>query len=221
MILFISRIKHKDKREFFIYASITAILVLLLCVFRYWHPNKTIYFLIVRFHNVIEFSLLTYIFSLFLKNKIASKAIKIAIIPFFILFLLDYVLSNSPSIAYIPLLIECLFFIILIIYFFFEKMKLDANEPLFLTFIFWFAVAFLINYSGNFLLFVYSETSSKNAEFTTNYTIIYSIVTIVKNFLLCTAVSMKESTNNKSSNNLVPNNAPMFLNPDKTDSVLT
>ncbi len=91
-----------------------------------------------------------------------------------------------------PLMTESLFFIILIIYFFFEKIKHDVNEPLFNKFIFWFAVAFLLNFAGNFLLFVYSETSNKEDDFKTNYTIIYSIVTIVKNILLCIAAIIKE-----------------------------
>jgi hypothetical protein len=100
-------------------------------------------------------------------------------------------------------------------------MKQEANEPLFNTFIFWFVVAFLLNYSGNFLLFLYSETSVKDADFDFNYTVIYSTVTIVKNILLCIAVSMRESINTNPINNLAPNNDHMFFNPDKTDSVLT
>jgi len=96
-------------------------------------------------------------------------------------------------------------------------MKQDASEPLFTTFIFWFAVAFLINFSGNFLLFVYSETSNKEADFKINYTIIYSTVTIIKNLLLCIAVTMKENLNKTNSNNanLIPNLDPEIFIPNK------
>ncbi len=150
-----------------------------------------------------------------------NKTIVISIIPFFIFCLLDYIFSISPSIAYGPLLTECIFFIILTIYFFFEKMKQDVNDPLFTTFAFWIAVAFLLNFSGNFLLFVYSETSNKEPDFKTNYTIIYSTVTVIKNILLCIAVTMKENTSkNIGSNNTILSTAnPLIFTPNKTSSI--
>ena len=164
--------------------------------------------------------MIAYIFSLFIRNKVISKTITIAIIPFLILCLVDYISAKEPSLAYVPLLTECLFFIIVIIYFFFEKMKQEVNENLFSTFVFWFAVAFLINFSGNFLLFVYSETSVKDADFKTNYTIIYGTVTIIKNILLCIAVTMKESPNkiNNNPNDLSSIITPAISTPNKTNS---
>ena len=99
-------------------------------------------------------------------------------------------------------------------------MKQDINEPLFSTFIFWFAVAFLLNFSGNFLLFVYSETSNKDPDFKTNYTIIYSVVTIIKNILLCIAVTIKEAPrkNIDANNSILANTDPSIFNPTKTVS---
>jgi len=221
LLIFFKRIVTIGKRGFFIYALLTAILALGLVLFRYISPDKTTYFLIGRIHTIIEFSLLTYIFSLYIRNKLVKKFVVILIIPFFILCLIDYTLSKIPSIAYVPLLTECLFFIIFIIYFFFEKIKQDVNEPLFATFIFWFSVAFLLNFSGNFLLFVYSETSNKEADFKTNYAIIYSSVTIVKNILLCIAVLIKESPikNFGTDDSLLINANPLIFNPDKTRSL--
>ena len=99
-------------------------------------------------------------------------------------------------------------------------MKLDANESLFNTFIFWFAVALLINFSGNFLLYVYSETSDKEPNFKTNYAIVYSTVTIIKDILLCLAVTMKEDGINKSNqgNDFLKNMNPAIFNPTKTET---
>ncbi|NOT93120.1 hypothetical protein [Ferruginibacter sp.] len=111
-------------------------------------------------------------------------------------------------------------FVALTIYFFFEKMKQDANESLFTTFIFWVAVAFLINFSGIFLLFVYSETLNKEPDFKTNYAIIYSTVTIIKNFLLCIAATMKENPNGKKNNGneLLKDMNPAIFNPTKIET---
>jgi hypothetical protein len=199
---------------------LTTILILILVNFRYINPNKGIYFFSARIHTIIEFSLLAYIFSLIIKSKAFQKISLFASIPFFILCLSDYISTSSPSIAYIPLLIECLFFIILILYFFFEKIKQDANEPLFITFIFWFAVAFLINFSGNFLLFVYSETSENEPDFKINYAIIYSTVTVIKNILLCIAATMKENFNSQKNtgNEALKNMNPAIFNPTKIET---
>lgn len=125
----------------------------------------------------------------------------------------DYFSGNTPSIAYTPLLTECVFFTLLIVYFFFEKLKQDTNEPLFNTFIFWVAVAFLVNYSGNFLLFAYSETSTKEPDFKTNYAIIYSTVTIIKNLLLCISITIKDNFNKISNTNdtFLPNLDPLIF----------
>ena len=100
-------------------------------------------------------------------------------------------------------------------------MKQDADEPMFQTFIFWLAVAFIINFAGNFLLYVYSETSNKNADFRANYTIIYSTVTILKNLLLCIAATIKENPNKQiiSNNTFVPNSNPLNFTPNKTSSI--
>jgi Na+/H+ antiporter NhaD/arsenite permease-like protein len=88
----------------------------------------------------------------------------------------------------------------------------------FLLLFFWFSVAFLINFSGNFLLFVYSETSNKDVDFKINYAIIYSTVTIIKNILLCVAVTMKETITTKISNKLQPDIELTIFNPDKPES---
>lgn len=218
--MFSKRIKTRDKRFFFIYALLTTVLILTLVNFRYLNPNKEIYFFVARVHTIFEFSLLAYIFSLIIKNNILKKVSLFASVPFFILCLSDYISTSTPSIAYVPLLIECLFFIILILCFFFEKIKQEANEPLFNTFIFWFAVAFLINFSGNFLLFVYSETSDKEPDFKINYAIIYSTVTVIKNVLLCIAATMKENINGKNNtgNDALKNMNPAIFNPTKIES---
>ena len=217
LLVFYKRITSKDKRIFFAYALLTSILIILVITFLYVINNRDAYIITARTHTVIEFSLLTYLFSISLKNKAIKKIALFAIIPFFLLCVFDYISTKNPSIAYIPLLTECLFFIILILYFFFEKIRQDPNEALFATFLFWFAVAFLINFSGNFLLFVYSETSNKEPDFKVNYTIIYCTVTIVKNILLCIAVTMKESVTIKDNINdkMLHTFDPVAFYPDK------
>ena len=53
-------------------------------------------------------------------------------------------------------------------------------------------LAFIINFSGNFFLFLYSKNSFNDEAFQRQYTIIYSTVTILKNILLCISIPIKE-----------------------------
>lgn len=205
MSIFYKRISIGIKRIFFFYTIITTLFIGFAAYFVFISNNMTAYFVIARLHTIIEFSLLAYIFSNIYQNKGIGKISLWITVPFFLLCVYDYFSSETPSIAYKPLLTECIIFILAIIYFFFEKMKQEAEEFFFQTFIFWFAVALLINFSGNFLLFIYSETSNTNTDFKFNYTIIYSSVTILKNLLLCAAATMKDTTVKKTGNNFPDN----------------
>jgi hypothetical protein len=66
-------------------------------------------------------------------------------------------------------------------------------EPIYQRAIFWIAVAFIINFSGNFFLFLYSKNSFNDEVFKRQYTIIYTTVTLIKNILLCISIIIKEN----------------------------
>jgi hypothetical protein len=191
LLIFYNRVLEKEKRIFFVYALITTVFICLAAILIFVLENREAYFNSTRIYNIIEFSLLSFLLFYSIDIKSARKNALISSICFLVLCIYDFISSDTPSIPLTPLLIESLFFILLIIYFFFKKIKQEIYEPLFTTFIFWFAVAFLIFFSGNFLLFVYSKTSNKNSDYSTNFTIIYSAVTILKNFLLSIAVLIK------------------------------
>ena len=71
-------------------------------------------------------------------------------------------------------------------------------EPIYHRAIFWISVAFIINFSGNFFLFLFSKNSYNDEYFQKQYTIIYSTVTFIKNILLCVAILIKENKKKKS-----------------------
>lgn len=194
MLFTLNRVLTKEKRIFFLYALFTTILAIIVFLLaNIFTEYKSYYFTPVRLHNILEFTLLSFIFYYSITAKIVKKIILFAIVPFIALCVVDYINSQRLSLAYLPLLIECLYFIILIIYFFIEKINQDNPEPFTSTFIFWLAVAFFIYFSGNFFLFVYSKSISViDDEFKRNYTLIYSSVTILKNILLCIAVLIRE-----------------------------
>jgi len=71
-------------------------------------------------------------------------------------------------------------------------MQETVAEPIYQKAIFWISVAFIINFSGNFFLFLYSKNSYNDQAFRNQFLIIYSSVTIIKNILLSIGVMKKE-----------------------------
>lgn len=67
-------------------------------------------------------------------------------------------------------------------------MRYSLDIQLFQLPSFWISVAFLINFSGTFILFLFSKSLLNDPEFTIQYLIIVSTITIIKNILLCIAV---------------------------------
>lgn len=75
----------------------------------------------------------------------------------------------------------------------------EVEVPIYQKTIFWISLAFIVNFSGNFFLFLFSKNSdTTDVDFRTQYTIIYSTVTIIKNLLLCISIFVKDSPNKES-----------------------
>jgi hypothetical protein len=184
----------KNRKVFFLYTIVISILVITGFIVRYGFENKPGYKDLTRIYNAVEFTLLAYFFSLNIKNSIVKKILLYSPIPFIIFCVFDYLKAKESSLPFIPLAIEYLTLLVFIIYYFFEVMQESVVEPIYNKAIFWISVAFIINFSGNFLLFVYSQISDPNDEaFQKQYTIIYTTVTIVKNILLCIGMTLKEN----------------------------
>jgi hypothetical protein len=68
-------------------------------------------------------------------------------------------------------------------------METDLSIPIYQTYLFWIAIAFLTYFGGNFFLFLFSKTSlQKSEDFLLQYKIILGSFTIFKNLLLCVAI---------------------------------
>lgn len=139
----------------------------------------------------MEFTFLSIYFSLQIKKEIIKKVLRFSIAPFAIFCAYDFLTTTKPSFAFMPLVIECLFFLVIIIYSLYEKMLYNIEEPIFILSSFWISVGFIVYCSGNFFLFLYSKNSYNDINFRIQYSIIYSTVTILKNILLCIGVSRK------------------------------
>lgn len=183
----------KEKGVFFLYTLLIAVLVTTGFSLLYLYKSEENYFLIVRFYNIIEYSLLAYFFSLFIKNKVVRKLLFASVIGYAIFCVISFVAAKKPEMPFLPASVEHMLLLVFILYFFFEILQNVTTEPVYQKAIFWISVAFIINSAGNFFLFLYSKNSFNDAAFKTQYTIIYSAVTILKNILLCISIPIKES----------------------------
>ena len=183
----------KDRKVFFLYTLIISFLVALGFSFLYIFDSKEKYYIVVRFYNVIEYTILAYFFSLHIKNNIVKKSLLFSPILFALYCIFNYVNIPKPELPFVPLVIEYVTLLIFIIYFFFEVMQDITTEPVYQKPVFWISAAFILNFSGNFFLFLYSKNSYNDEAFNRQYLIIYGTVTIAKNILLSISAIIKES----------------------------
>ena len=104
--------------------------------------------------------------------------------------------EKIPGLPFVPASVAHMTLLVFIVYYFFEVMQEAVVEPIYQRAIFWISVAFIINSSGNFFLFLYSKNSFNDEVFKRQYTIIYTTVTVIKNILLCISILIKENQNN-------------------------
>jgi len=156
-----------------------------------------------RFFIFGEFTLISLFFSINIMNEKIKRVLKYLFIPFLFFSLYDYITSYNSKFTYYPLVLECLIFPLIIIYFFYEKIKYSTKFPIYLSPGFWIAVGFLIFSTGNFFLFLFSNLLLQDLDNKKLYNIIYGFFTILKNLLLITAVVVaKNSIKNEEESNI-------------------
>jgi len=152
------------------------------------------YYFLTRIYNIVEYSFLAYFFYLQIKNRYIRKILLFSTIPFVIFCIVNYLRISKPELPFVPLAVEYVILLAFIIYFFFEVLQGVAIEPIYHKSVFWISVAFILNFAGNFFLFLYSKNNYNDEAFKHNYTITYSTVTIIKDVLLCLSILIKENT---------------------------
>lgn len=186
------KLDAKDRRLFFVYTLSVASFIIVGIVGRYYFSSLNFFYYVSRVYDVMEYSMLAYFFSLNTKSKIVKTLLIYSIIPFFIYCIYDFISAKQPGFAFFSLIIECLALLIVLLYIFYEKMQYSFDTPLHQTYFFWIAVAFILYFAGNFFLFLYSKNSYHDEVFKTQYTIIYSTVTIIKDIFLCISAFIKD-----------------------------
>ena len=170
-------------------------------------------FFIQRVSVANEFIFLTiYLY----KNIVSIKKRKllIASIPIFLIFcIFDYIYykNKGSNSKFGPLTVESLFFLIVIVYYFYEKMKFIISSPIYKSSSFWISVAFLVYFSGTFLLFLTSISMINDKVFLKQYNIIYGSIDILKNFILVIALLINKFSKIDSSTYSIKPNVDLDL----------
>lgn len=167
-------------------------------IIKYNVRDPQLYTYLLRIYNVVEFTLLSFFIYSSLTPRKYLFIIKLLPIFYFIFCFYDFWVSPKNSIAFRPVVVECIVMLLIITYLFYDKIQSNFLIPLYQTRIFWIAVALLIYFAGNFFLFSYSSTIDRRnkeflKQFNVMYIIIFSTIVILKNLFICISLLMKEN----------------------------
>ncbi len=187
-LFFRNRRSKAEIRVFFLYTIFFSFFLLLSAIFLLLFNDPVHQLIVNRIFLVCEFVFLSIFYFNLLKYKFRKPIFIISSVLFLIYSIYDYIITEKGTFNFKPLIIECFFFLLVIVFYFYEKIQFNIETPIYYSPDFWISVAFLIYFSGNFFLFLFSQSMFKSPGFREQYTVIYSTVTIIKNIFLSTAI---------------------------------
>jgi len=175
-------------RAFFLYCLSLTFFLSLSVYFSYVRHTPSYSHIIKRLFPILECILLSlyYYYNYITKRK--KLILTTGVILLGGIFIADFILDKK-NLSFLPLTIEYLYFIFIILFYFYERIKLVSNIPISTIPCFYISVAFLIGFSGTFFLFLYSISMIDNPSFNKAvYRLTYGPFTILKNILICVGV---------------------------------
>jgi hypothetical protein len=145
--------------------------------------SKILYQGIVRVYVIVECICFSAFFYYLYKKNIAKKIILYSAVPLLLFCFFNLFMFFRGNINNNTLIIEFLFFILAISYYFFEKMKVITNYPIYQSISFWICVGLFIYFTGNFFYLIFA-TYSTEPLFVKQMKLIYTIVAITKDIIL-------------------------------------
>ncbi len=202
-ILFLKKINSQEIKAFFVYIII-AFLFFIISFIASKAPTIKYSIISISIFLVLEFITISILYFFILRNNKLKKLILVLIFLFTVFWVFSFSNSNLKVFDFTPLVIECLFFTILIIYYFYEIMRYNFDTPLFQLPSFWISVGFLMYFSGNFFLFLFSKSKFNEPGFNNQYIVIVSTITILKNILLSIAIFVNKNLIQTKNNSSIP-----------------
>ncbi len=188
-LLFLKKINSKEMKVFFVYTIASLLLFISSFLAAKFYSEYS--YITVSISLVVQFIILSILYFNIIRNTKIKKLITLGAIAYIFFWLYNFLKSSFTDLDTTPFAVECIFFTFLIVYYFYEIMRYSLDTQLFQLPSFWISVAFLINFSGTFIVFLLGKSLIN--EFPSQYLIIVSTITIIKNILLCTAVIANKS----------------------------
>jgi len=157
-------------------------------IVRHYTNNE---FITYRIFTLLEYFLLSYFIYFNLKSKLFKRFIVILSTLFLLFSIFDLINSKSRSFDSSPTGIACILILSYSIFYLFEKIKNPDSLFLYSTSNFWVIVAFIIFFSGNFFIFIFTQSNYSDPAFQSVFTIINSSFNILKNLLFSIAFLIK------------------------------
>ena len=187
-LYFFKSIKSKELRVYFVYASIITFFCILTLISSLLLKSIFLKISLLRIFIFFEFVFLSLTYYQTLQFEPKKEIFIISNILFLIFSIYDFKVSSPKEFSFLPLVIECLFFLSVFFMYFYEKMKYSLSEPIYVSPIFWITVAFMISFSGNFFLFLFSRTNIKDPSFVANYNLVNGSFILIKNIILSISI---------------------------------
>ncbi len=153
--------------------------------------NKIFIYLLYCF-TIVEYSFFCYFIYLIFSISLIKKIIPFAWLGFLVFALIDYTfLNKAEGFDSFTSGIESIIILLLCVSYLFYQIKGSNSLLIYSTFNFWVVIAFLIYFSGTFFLYLFTAKLAMNPSFQKLYFIINISFNIIKNILLCIAMTMK------------------------------
>lgn len=199
----LKNLRARDIRFFFIYLCVLAIFSLSLLVLREFGYRDTYGLKLQTVYPIFEITLVSLFFYQVFRTKYKSLILFSGATALIFLFFISF-LKPIETLPFLPLVLEEIFFLLVILYFFYEKIKYITETPLYTIPNFWVALGFLTYFSGTFFLYLISiSVENKDAEYRQQYNFVVACFSVLKNALFCVAIytnKIKEMLTRKSVN---------------------
>ncbi len=152
-------------------------------------PN---FIILLNLFTVLEYTFFCYFLYLIFPKGYVRKAIPFLWLGFLLFALIDYIFfSKTHEFDSIASGIEAIIVLVLCMAYLFSQVKGNNYLVVYSTFNFWAVIAFFIYFSGTFFLYLMTDKMRVSVSFQKMYFVINISFNILKNLLLCVAMTMK------------------------------
>lgn len=138
-----------------------------------------------------------------IQNSNAKKILIVLGVVFLGFAIFDFKNSGADTFDSIPTVIECLIILSFSIYYLYEQIKNPNNLFLYNTPNFWIVVGLILFFSGNFFLFVYSQSSSNLPNWQSTFTLINGVCSLLEYILFLAAFIIARNVSKDPKSNLI------------------